>query len=92
MLRLGPVALVAALTCLAYSHQSSAAIRVAPSVADSIRPESVIEPMHYSSQYGYHCGMRNYPHEHREACQRTREGGYPGRRRGFGAGGRPVEN
>ena len=67
-------------------------------VVDSLRPESVVEPVHYSSIYGYHCGMRNYPHTHKEECQQTREGrqsreeGSKLRRRGFGAGGRPVEN
>jgi hypothetical protein len=74
MLRFGPVALVGALTCLVYSHQSNTAVGVRPSIADSLLPESVVEPVHYSRRYGWHCGMRNYGHEHREACQRRREG------------------
>jgi hypothetical protein len=73
---------------------TSYAALAAPSVVDSLRPESVLEPVHYSSQYGYHCGMKNYPHEHKAECapQMRQEGRYQGRRRGFGAGGRPVEN
>ena len=99
MSRLGPVTLIGALTCLAYSHQSNAAVGVAPSVADSL--QGVVEPVHYSRRYGWHCGMwKSYGHEHKESCHRA--GGYWGdreegrygawRRRLFGAGGRPVEN
>ena len=102
MLRLGPVALIGALTLLASPSETNAAVGVGPFVADSLLPESLVEPVHYSRRYGWHCGMRNYDHEHRETCQRMRERGYWGssegsqygawRRRLFGAGGRPVEN
>jgi hypothetical protein len=100
VLRFSPVALIGALTCLVYSHQSNAAVGVAPSVGDSLLLESVVEPVHYSRRYGWHCGMRNYGHEHSEACQPRREDHYWGgtdgsrygawRRRLFGAGGTPC--
>ena len=44
MLRFSPVALIGALTCLVYSHQSNAAVGVAPSVGDSLLLESVVNP------------------------------------------------
>lgn len=60
--------------------------------------DAVVQPAHYSRLYGWHCGMRNYDHRHKKACQRSR-GGYGGdgedrasRRRSFGVGGRPLEN
>jgi len=95
MLRFGLVA-VGAVTFLVSTSQTNADVGVRPS--DGLLDRGEIEPVHYSRRYGWHCGMRNYGHEHRETCQRRREGGYSGhsdgawRRRPFGAGGRPVEN
>jgi len=86
VLRFSPVALIGALTCLVYSHQSNAAVGVAPSVGDSLLLESVVEPVHYSRRYGWHCGMRNYGHEHSEACQPRREDHYWGALTGVGMG------
>ncbi len=94
LLRFGLGAL-GALTFLVSPSQTNAVVGVGPS--HSLLDKGVIEAVHYG-RYGWHCGMRNYGHEHRETCQRTRGGGYWGnsdgawRRRPFGAGGRPVEN
>ena len=102
MLRLGSVALIVTLTFLVSQSHSNAALGVGPSVAAGGRDKGVVEPVHYSGRYGWHCGMRNYGHEHRDACQCRREGGYwsdsdrsrygAWQRRLFGAGGRPVES
>src|SRR5262245_11579302 len=59
----------------------------------------VVQPVHYSRLYGWHCGMRTYDHKYKKTCQWWR-GGYwddgdeyrAWRRRSFGAGGRPLEN
>ena len=56
-----------------FPSQNNAAGEVGPS--DSLLDKAVIEPVHYSRRYGWHCGMRNYGHEHRENCH---EGGYWG--------------
>jgi len=72
MLRFGIVAL-GALTFLVSPSQTNAAAGVGPS--DSQLDKGVIEPVHYGKRYGWHCGMRNYGHEHRENCH---EGGYWG--------------
>ena len=102
MLRFGFVAVLGAVTFLISSTQTDAAVGVVSFVADSVLERSVVEPVHYSGRHGWHWGIRNYDHEHRETCTRTREGGYWGdsdasrykawRRRLFGAGGRPVED
>jgi hypothetical protein len=95
MLRFGLGAL-GALTILISQSQTDRSVGVGP--AHSLLDKGVIGPVHYSRRYGWHCGMRNYGHEHTGTCRRTREGGYWGdsdgvwRRRPFGAGGRPVEN
>jgi hypothetical protein len=97
MLRFRLIAITGALTLLVSSGRSNVAVVIGPSVADSLVDEGMTELVHYSRRYGWHCGMRNYNHEHRETCRRAREGGYSERngawrRRPFGAGGRPVEN
>ena len=97
MLRFRIVAITGALTLLVSSDRSNAAVVIGTSVAESMVDKGIIELVHYGRRYGWHCGMRKYSHEHRETCQRTREGGSSDRdgawrRRPFGAGGRPVEN
>ena len=98
MLRFGLVALTGALTFLLAPSQTNATVGVGSIVANSLVDKGVIELVHFSRRYGWHCGMRKYGHDHREACQRQREGGYwsdddgAWKRRPFGAGGRPVEN
>lgn len=88
----GFVALIGALT--------GAAVGDGPSVADSSLDKGVIELVHHSKRYGWHCGMsKSYDHEHKESCRRERghwgdseESRYGAWRPRFGAGGRPVEN
>jgi hypothetical protein len=63
-------------------------VGVGPFVANSLRKDNVVERVHYSRRYGWHCGIRAYGHRHKEACQQTRDS----QRRLFGAGGRPAEN
>jgi hypothetical protein len=102
MLRFGLVALTGALTFLLAPSQTNATVGVGSVVADSLVDKGVIELVHFSRRYGWHCGMRKYDHEHRETCQRTREHRYWGdsegsryggwRRRSFGPGGRAIEN
>ena len=94
MLRFGVVAL-GALTFLVSPSQTNAAA----GVSGRLTAYSTKVSLNPCMRYGWHCGMRNYGHEHRENCH---EGGYWGdtegsrygawRRRPFGAGGRPVEN
>ena len=99
VLRVGLIALIGALmSFLVPPSQANAATGSGPSVFDSLVEKGIIEFVHYSRRYGWHCGMRKYGHDHREACQRQREGGYwsdddgAWKRRPFGGGGRPVEN
>ena len=83
------------LTFLFFPSQTSGAGEIGLAVANS----AIVQPVHYSKLYGWHCGMRNYDHRHKETCQWSR-GGYwddseeyrAWRRRSFGAGGRPLEN
>jgi hypothetical protein len=84
----------AALTFLVFPSQAHAAMRGGPFMGNSPLDRDVVEPVHYSRRYGWHCGKSKvYGHEHREVCQRTREGAdWSWRRRWFGVGGRPVEN
>ena len=88
MLRFGCVAVLSASTFLVSSTQTDAAVGVGPFVADSLLEKSVVEPVHYSRRYGWHCGIWAYGHRHKEAYQQTRDW----QRRLFGAGGRPAEN
>ena len=100
LLNTAVLALIGALNLLLWSAQTDAGVGVGASVADSVLGEGVIEPVHYSRRYGWHCGMwKPYGHEHKESCHRARgfwgnseEGRYGAWRRRFGAGGRPVEN
>jgi hypothetical protein len=81
------------LTVLFFPSWASATEKIGLSIG------AVVQPVHYSRLYGWHCGMRNYDHRHKKTCQWSR-GGYWGdsegyrawRRRSFGAGGRPLEN
>ena len=99
MLRFGLVALIGALTSfLVPPNQANAATGSGPSVFDSLVEKGIIEFVHYSRRYGWHCGMwKPYGHKHKEGCHRasgyhSEEGQYGAWRRRFGAGGRPVEN
>ena len=71
MLRFGLHAVTGALTFLVAPSQINAAVEIGSSVAESLIDKGFIEPVHYSSRYGWHCGMRNYGHEHRKSCQRA---------------------
>lgn len=57
MLRFGCVAVLGASTFLVSSTQTDAAVGVGPFVADSLLEKSVVEPVHYSRRYGWHCGI-----------------------------------
>ena len=80
--------------------QTDVGVGVGAGVADSLLDKGIIEPVHYSRRYGWHCGMwKALGHEHKESCHRagsywghSEEGRYGVWRRRFGAGGRPVEN
>ena len=86
-------ALIGALNFLLSPAQADAGVGVGASVADSLLDKGVIEPVHYSRRFGWHCGMwRSYGHEHKESCHRARgfwgnseEGRYGAWRRRFGA-------
>ena len=71
--------LLGAVTFLAAPQQAQAAMASHGSgaaVAVSVLDQGIVEPVHYSKRYGWHCGMyERYGHGHKEACWR---GGYWG--------------
>ena len=91
-------AFIGSLNFLLSPSQPDRGVGVEAPVADSFLDKGVVEPVHYSKRYGWHCGMwKPYGHKHKESCHRasgyhSEEGRYGAWRRRFGAGGRPVEN
>ena len=98
MLKFGLIAVIGTLTVLSFSSRTNAALTSEASILGNLVDKGVSEPAHYGKRHGGHCGMREYSHEHRWACQRVLERSYgtenkkSWRRRPFGAGGRPAEN
>ena len=73
---------IGALTFLSSPHQTQAAAAshvLGRDVADNVLDQNIVDPVHYSRRYGWHCGMwERYGHGHREICWRMRHGGYWG--------------
>ena len=76
--------LIGVLTFLSSPPQTEAAVAspaLRPAVADLL-DQGIVESVHYSRRYGWHCGMwERYGHGHPEYCYRR--GAYP---RGWGGG------